>query len=99
MITLKHSDGHTSQHCLRTVHSEMNAIAQAARDGIPIKGATLYCKMTPCQNCAKVLINSGIVRVVAQKRYQEDQESITIFELAGVPLEIIEDEVMRYEKE
>ena len=40
-------EGNVSQHCVRTLHAEQNAIIQAAKFGIPLDGATLYCKMTP----------------------------------------------------
>lgn len=46
------------------VHAEINAIAQAARYGIRIEGSTLYCTLYPCKDCAKTMINAGIVRVV-----------------------------------
>ena len=38
-------DGQVRQHCMRTIHAEENAINQAARFGISLEGATLYCKM------------------------------------------------------
>jgi len=64
-----HEDGTRSKHCLRTVHAEQNAIVQAARFGISIEGATIYCTMTPCYTCAKMIINAGIKRVVCEKDY------------------------------
>lgn len=63
-----HEDGTERQHRIRTTHAEQNAICQAAKLGIPINGATLYCKMEPCPVCAKMIINSGIKRVVCEKR-------------------------------
>jgi len=59
-----HEDGRITQHCVRTVHAEQNAICQAARLGIALDGGTLYCKMTPCHTCAMLIINCGIKRVV-----------------------------------
>ncbi len=46
MKKVVHEDGHVTQHCTRTVHAEQNAICQAARYGIALEGATLYCRMT-----------------------------------------------------
>jgi len=46
------------------VHAEQNAIVQAARYGIRIEGADMYCTLFPCKDCAKLIINAGIVRVV-----------------------------------
>ena len=45
------------------VHAEQNAIAQAAKQGISVAGATLYCTHQPCVICAKMIINSGISKV------------------------------------
>lgn len=55
--------------CIRTVHAEMNAIAQAARMGVCIEKATLYTTASTCWDCAKLVINAGITRVVAAERY------------------------------
>ena len=48
------------------VHAEQNAIIQAAKLGVSIDGATLYCTHQPCSVCAKMIINAGIRRVVYQ---------------------------------
>jgi len=88
-----------SQHCVRTNHGEMNAIAQAAKNGKATKGGTLYCKMTPCYTCAKMLIQIGIKRIVAKKRYHADQLSMDLFKQAGIEVNILKDEVVKYEKQ
>lgn len=67
-------------------HAEQNAIIQAARMGICIDGATLYCTHQPCAICTKMIINSGITRVVYQEGYP-DKFSLELFEEAGVALE------------
>lgn len=86
-----------SQHCVRTLHAEQNAIIQAARFGIPLEGATLYCKMTPCRTCAMMIINAGIKRVVCEKRYHADVETIEMFKQAQVELCVVNDEFVKYE--
>ncbi len=86
-----------SQHCVRTLHAEQNAIIQAARFGIPLEGATLYCKMTPCRTCAMMIINAGIKRVVCEKRYHADADTIEMFKQAKVELCIINNEYEHYE--
>ena len=96
MKQMVHEDGHLSNHCVRTAHAEQNAICQAAKLGIPLEGSTLYCFMTPCAVCAKMIINSGIKRVVARKRYHAGAESEQMFGLAGVRLEHVYDELERY---
>jgi dCMP deaminase len=94
-----HEDGHVTNHCVRTVHAEQNAICQAARLGIALNGATLYCRMTPCRTCAMLIINCGIVRVVCEKKYHAGAESEAMFAEAGVKLEYVEDEILKYDKQ
>ena len=79
-------NGEISEHCLRTVHSEQNAICQAAKRGISIEGATIYTRMTPCRTCAMLLINCGIQRVVCERKYQLAEESEQLFAEAGIKL-------------
>ncbi len=67
-------------------HAEQNAIIQAARMGISIDGATLYCTHQPCTICAKMIINSGIKRIVYACGYPDDF-SLKLIGEAGVALE------------
>jgi dCMP deaminase len=94
-----HDDGSVTQHCVRTVHAEQNAITQAARRGIALDGATLYCRMTPCRTCAMLIINCGIERVVCEKKYHAGTESEQLFREAGIKLEYFSEEVMEYQKQ
>ena len=79
-------NGEISEHCLRTVHAEQNAICQAAKRGISIEGATIYTRMTPCRTCAMLLINCGIQRVVCERKYQLAEESEQLLAEAGIML-------------
>jgi len=56
----------------RGAHAEANAIAYAARYGISVEGATMYCTRFPCSFCAKCIVNSGIKRVVFIKDYPDE---------------------------
>ena len=94
--TLQHDDGHSSQHCMRTVHAEQNAICQAAKLGIALDKATLYCKMTPCRACAMMIINCGITRVVCEKKYHAGEESEEMFKKVWIQLEFFEEKVEEY---
>jgi dCMP deaminase len=94
-----HEDGSVTTHCVRTVHAEQNAICQAAKRGISINGATLYCRMTPCRTCAMLIINCGIVRVVCQRRYHDSADSEAMLAKANVKLEYVHNEVQEYEKQ
>jgi dCMP deaminase len=96
MKTVTHEDGHTSNHCVRTVHAEQNAICQAAKLGVPLDKATLYCRMTPCRTCAMMIINCGLERVVCQSRYHAGSETEEMFKQAGVKLDYMSREVEAY---
>ena len=54
------------------IHAEQNALIQAAKLGVSVEGATLYCTHQPCGVCAKMIVNSGIVRVVYREGYPDD---------------------------
>ncbi|MCB2200321.1 dCMP deaminase family protein [bacterium] len=60
-------------HCVRTVHAEMNAIAQAARYGPALDGCDVYCTVMPCWNCAKMIAACGIKRVFYFKEYHPEE--------------------------
>jgi dCMP deaminase len=91
-------DNKETEHCVRTVHAEQNAICQAAKNGVALEGATLYCRMTPCRVCAMLIINCGIKRVVCQRRYHAGGESEEMFRKVGLELHYIHDEIQEYEK-
>lgn len=99
MHKVVNEDGTESEHCIRTAHAEQNALAQAARFGVALDGAVLYCKMTPCHSCAKSIITAGIKRVVAEKDYHAGSRSKEIFEQAGVKLDIVKKEVQKYSRQ
>lgn len=94
-----HENGEVTQHCVRTTHAEQNAICQAARFGISLEGATLYCKMVPCFTCSKMIINAGIKRVVCAKRYHADKDTVDIFKQAGIEFVVLSNEVEKYDKQ
>jgi len=94
-----HDDGSITNHCMRTVHAEQNAICQAAKLGISLNNATLYCKMTPCRTCAMLIINCGIRRVVCERKYHAGIESEEMFREAGIKLEFFDDRVEQYEEQ
>jgi dCMP deaminase len=99
MKKVVHEDGSTTQHCVRTVHAEQNAICQAAKLGVSIEGATLYCRMTPCRTCAMLIINCGITRVVCECKYHAGAESEAMFRDAGIELVYKNDNVEEYENQ
>lgn len=66
----------------RGLHAEQNAIIQAAKHGININGATLYCTTMPCIICTKMIINAGITRVIYGEGYTDELASEMIAESA-----------------
>lgn len=92
-------NGEISMHCVRTVHAEQNAICQAAKRGIALEGATLYCTMTPCRTCAMMIINCGIKRVVCLNKYHSGTESEEMFHQAGIQLDFASNETVKYENQ
>lgn len=99
MIKIIDPNGNESQHCDRTLHAEENAILQAAEFGIIIKGATLYCSMVPCARCAMRIIRVGLKRVVAKKRYHQDERTLRMFLQSGVKLDALSDQVEDYKNQ
>ena len=71
------------------IHAEQNAIIQAAKLGVCIEGATLYCTHQPCSVCAKMIVNAGIRRVVYEQGYPDDFTH-EIFGETGVQVEKME---------
>ncbi len=76
----------TRQEFCYGVHAEQNAIVQAAKFGISLEGSTLYCTHQPCSVCTRLIINSGIKRVVFDEGYPDDF-SLKLFNEAGVIVE------------
>lgn len=68
-----------------TLHAESNAITKCAKDGTSCDGATMYCTMAPCFECAKLTIQAGISRVVYSEVYR-DESGILLLKKAGVGL-------------
>lgn len=62
-----------NDHCIRTVHAEANAVAQAARNGVRIEGATIYVTALPCFDCFKLIANACIQRIVYDEYYRGEQ--------------------------
>ncbi len=62
--------GEVEENCWRTIHAEINAIAQAARNGAAIRDASVYITHSPCIHCLKTLVNTGIKNIYFEKPYK-----------------------------
>ena len=71
------------------LHAEANAITKIAKSGNSSLGATLYVTASPCIECAKLIIQSGIKRVVYSEKYRLE-DGIELLKRAGVEVEFIE---------
>jgi dCMP deaminase len=73
-----HCDTHNcflqNNHCIRTIHAETNAINQAAKTGVCLSKAYIYCTTQPCWNCFKNIIQSGITHIYYEEPYSSLNE-------------------------
>jgi dCMP deaminase len=72
--------------CLRTIHAEANTVAWASRNGIRTDSSTLYTTASPCIECAKLLVNAGVRRVVYAEEYR-DTSPILLLESVGIKVD------------
>ncbi len=75
----------TRQEVCYAVHAEQNAIIQAAKFGISLEGATIYVTHQPCVICTRMIINSGIKRVIYKNGYP-DEFALKLFSQSDVEL-------------
>lgn len=71
-------------HCIRTIHAEMNAILQCAHFGAQTEGAEIYVTHFPCINCCKAIIQAGIKTVYYAEDYKNHPYAVELFEQTGV---------------
>lgn len=71
-------------HCVRTVHAEVNALLQCAKFGAKTEGAEMYVTHFPCLHCCKAIIQSGITALYYAQDYKNHPYAIELFQQAGV---------------
>ena len=79
----------TRHELCRAIHAEQNAVIQAAVSGVSIEGATMYCTTFPCVLCSKIIINSGIKRIVVMEGYPDELSKEMLGE-AGMKVEYMD---------
>jgi len=72
------------------LHAEANAITKLAKSSNSAEGATLYITLSPCRDCAKLILQSGIVRVVYKTAYK-DTEGIDFLKKSSIQTELLEE--------
>jgi dCMP deaminase len=74
-------------HCVRTIHAEMNALLQCAKFGVPTEGAEIYVTHFPCLQCTKSIIQAGINVIYYAEDYKNDPYALELLEQANVKVE------------
>lgn len=77
------------------IHAELNCILKGAREGVSTVDATIYTTVSPCAQCASMLVSAGIKRVVFLSTYR-DTRGLKILRDCGVIVEQIEGEIMKF---
>ena len=72
----------------RAVHAELNAILNAAKNGVSTDGCRMYLSTTPCVFCSRTLINAGVKEVYAMSKYSHD-EAIALLNEGGIKVRIV----------
>jgi dCMP deaminase len=75
----------------RGLHAEQNALIQAAKHGVAIAGAILYCTNSPCSICSKMIINAGLEKIIFQDGYP-DELSLQMLSEAEIELQPLAEE-------
>lgn len=70
---------HSAWSLLHEIHAEMNALLFAAKNGVSVNNATMYCTLQPCWQCSKNIVQSGIKRVVFKHKYEKIDDLDMIF--------------------
>lgn len=78
------SKEHRNHEDCRAIHSEFDAIGNAARNGVSLQGATIYVTRYPCEGCARLIITAGIKTVIYGRNQQVSDMTRQMFESAGV---------------
>lgn len=71
-------------HCIRTIHAEQNALYYCAKEGIKVKGCSIYVTHFPCLNCTKALIQSGIKHIYYKNDYRIDEYALELLNIANI---------------
>lgn len=79
----KSCPAHPENGCTLAVHAEANAVYFAARNGVSVEGADIYCTTEPCVKCAEAIVQSGIKRVYYGQQYRS-HAGVELLQDAGI---------------
>ena len=77
-------------HCVRTIHAEMNALLQCAKFGVPTTGADIYVTHFPCLQCCKAIVQAGIRTVYYASDYKNHPYAMELFTQANISVVQVE---------
>lgn len=86
-------------HCVRTIHAEMNALLQCAKFGVATEGADIYVTHFPCLQCCKAIIQAGIKTVYYANDYKNHPYAIELFHQAGVSMVQVSNNEVVFDKQ
>ncbi|GKU81336.1 ComE operon protein 2 [Niallia sp. NCCP-28] len=85
-------------HCVRTIHAEMNALLQCAKFGVAAEGADIYVTHFPCLQCCKAIIQAGIKTVYYANDYKNHPYAIELFTQAGISMVQVSNKEVVFDK-
>lgn len=85
-------------HCIRTIHAEMNALLQCAKLGISTDGAEIYVTHFPCLHCTKAILQAGIKKIYYLHDYHNDPYAIELIQKLGVEIQQVKLDPKYFEK-
>lgn len=77
-------------HCVRTIHAEMNALLQCAKFGVPTANADIYVTHFPCLQCCKAIVQAGIKTVYYATEYKNHPYAMELFAQANISVVQVE---------
>ncbi|PKG24499.1 ComE operon protein 2 [Niallia nealsonii] len=86
-------------HCVRTIHAEMNALLQCAKFGVATEGADIYVTHFPCLQCCKAIIQAGIKTVYYANDYKNHPYAIELFTQAGISMVQVSNKEVVFDKQ
>ena len=77
-------------HCIRTIHAEMNALLQCARQGVSTEDSVIYVTHFPCVKCMKSIVQAGIKSIYYLEDYHNHGYTLRLLEIAGISAQKID---------
>ena len=73
-----------NDHCVRSMHAEMNIVCACAKFGTSLKDTTIYCTLEPCYSCLMALVSAGVTKVIYKDSYPDKRINPELYKLIEV---------------